>query len=73
MSLITRCDCDDCYNMDTNYDKEIYYVTDKAREILGDCGFEHCCLDCWESYIANEYPSLHIDKENWLEQIDVKG
>jgi len=60
MSTIVVCDMDDCHNMDINYDKKIFYISDRARKELNE---EHCCQDCWEQYIENDFPSLKISED----------
>ena len=67
MSTIIRCDGDDCYNLDTNYDEPIYSLTSKAREEINSYWIDHLCKDCYEEYYKDVY-NLVID-EDW-ESID---
>jgi len=64
MGMIITCDCDDCYNMDTNFDETIYYVLDEAlKEKLGfthECNICKECVDTWN----NDYPNMIIEDED---------
>ena len=81
MSTIICCDGQDCTNMGTNYDKEIYFISDKAqilyREVFNIYG-QHICEDCLMElnneeevfFIGNGIYSdwLFAKNEKWLEE-----
>ena len=48
MSTIIRCDGDDCFKMDTNFDGDIYSISERASTFLEGC--QHLCADCLEIY-----------------------
>lgn len=73
MSIFVRCDMDDCSNMDINYRKKIYSVSKRARVVLEDHSIDHCCQDCWDSYVETDYPQLETSKRDFTDIIQERG
>ncbi len=52
MSIIIRCDGDDCIKCDHSHDEIFYSLSQAAKELIVCCGYdesiEHLCLDCFK-------------------------
>ena len=73
MSIIVKCDGDECYKTDHSYDGTLYSLSDSASDMMNDVfeiyDCEHLCKDCIEEYNIFE-DILFIDENSDTVEIE---